>query len=430
MGSPGVGMTLTEGLKALRAYEPSHDAMRARPAQRLRWPNPALDHRRAAGDPRTRPAQPTAPTRHQPRRRRSSSPRHKGTANSASPSDARLRAITHARAARYTAARTRWFRCRCRSRCSAYCQRRPARVRRLRSLDPDRAGRRVLRAGRRLPGPAMSTGVEAQHPQEAEVAAQLPIINDDLAAQRFRVHRSAMTSPRIHRAESEQIFDRCWLYVGHESEIPSPATSSGATSAAADHLRAWRRRRGPGAVQLVHPPRRDDLPSGFRQRSHLPVLLPRVDVRHDGGSSRVPDEAGYGRPMLRQAGPARRVPGIASRYRGFLLRQLQPRLADSSTTSPVRRTTSISSPTRGRSRRDSARGPTSTASAPTGSSWSRTASTATTRTSTHDTYFDYLRTIGSLRDWRQTAGQPTSATVTPSSSTARLGPSGRRAGSR
>jgi 2-hydroxymuconate-semialdehyde hydrolase/2-hydroxy-6-oxo-octa-2,4-dienoate hydrolase len=28
MGSPGVGMTLTEGLAALRAYEPSHDAMR------------------------------------------------------------------------------------------------------------------------------------------------------------------------------------------------------------------------------------------------------------------------------------------------------------------------------------------------------------------------------------------------------------------
>ena len=29
MGSPGVGMSLTEGLQALRAYEPSHDAMRA-----------------------------------------------------------------------------------------------------------------------------------------------------------------------------------------------------------------------------------------------------------------------------------------------------------------------------------------------------------------------------------------------------------------
>jgi 2-hydroxymuconate-semialdehyde hydrolase/2-hydroxy-6-oxo-octa-2,4-dienoate hydrolase len=28
MGAPGVGMTFTDGLAALRAYEPSHDAMR------------------------------------------------------------------------------------------------------------------------------------------------------------------------------------------------------------------------------------------------------------------------------------------------------------------------------------------------------------------------------------------------------------------
>jgi pimeloyl-ACP methyl ester carboxylesterase len=28
MGTPGVGMTLNEGLSALRAYQPSHDAMR------------------------------------------------------------------------------------------------------------------------------------------------------------------------------------------------------------------------------------------------------------------------------------------------------------------------------------------------------------------------------------------------------------------
>ncbi len=34
-----------------------------------------------------------------------------------------------------------------------------------------------------------------------------------------------MTSPRIHRAEIERIFAKSWLYVGHESEIPSPATS-------------------------------------------------------------------------------------------------------------------------------------------------------------------------------------------------------------
>jgi len=36
----------------------------------------------------------------------------------------------------------------------------------------------------------------------------------------FAYHRSALTSPEIHRAEIERIFNRSWLYVGHESEVP------------------------------------------------------------------------------------------------------------------------------------------------------------------------------------------------------------------
>jgi p-cumate 2,3-dioxygenase subunit alpha len=68
----------------------------------------------------------------------------------------------------------------------------------------------------------MSTGVEPRVTQEPEVAAQMPIVIDDPAAQRFRVHRSAMTSPEVHRAEVERIFAKSWLYVGHESEIPGP----------------------------------------------------------------------------------------------------------------------------------------------------------------------------------------------------------------
>src|SRR6202034_378724 len=82
--------------------------------------------------------------------------------------------------------------------------------------------RRILCAGLRLPGTAMSTDVEPSVIQATEVAAQLPLVVDDPVAQRFRVHRSAMTSPEIHRAEDERIFAKSWLYVGHESEIPEP----------------------------------------------------------------------------------------------------------------------------------------------------------------------------------------------------------------
>ena len=38
----------------------------------------------------------------------------------------------------------------------------------------------------------------------------------------FRVHRSAMRSAELLQLEWERIFDRVWLYVGHESELEQP----------------------------------------------------------------------------------------------------------------------------------------------------------------------------------------------------------------
>jgi p-cumate 2,3-dioxygenase alpha subunit len=48
------------------------------------------------------------------------------------------------------------------------------------------------------------------------------LIVEDPERQTFRVHRSVMTSNEIFELERERIFGRCWLYIGHESEIEKP----------------------------------------------------------------------------------------------------------------------------------------------------------------------------------------------------------------
>ena len=47
-------------------------------------------------------------------------------------------------------------------------------------------------------------------------------IIDDPVAGVFKVNRSAFTSQEVLDLERERIFDRAWLYLGHESELLNP----------------------------------------------------------------------------------------------------------------------------------------------------------------------------------------------------------------
>jgi p-cumate 2,3-dioxygenase subunit alpha len=47
------------------------------------------------------------------------------------------------------------------------------------------------------------------------------LIDEDRFGGVFRVHRSAFTSAEIATLERENIFQRCWLYLGHDSELPN-----------------------------------------------------------------------------------------------------------------------------------------------------------------------------------------------------------------
>jgi p-cumate 2,3-dioxygenase subunit alpha len=53
-------------------------------------------------------------------------------------------------------------------------------------------------------------------------AALADLIIDDRERGIFRVNRRAFTDPGILERERREVFDRCWLYAGHESEIASP----------------------------------------------------------------------------------------------------------------------------------------------------------------------------------------------------------------
>ncbi|SCK15078.1 p-cumate 2,3-dioxygenase alpha subunit [Variovorax sp. HW608] len=48
------------------------------------------------------------------------------------------------------------------------------------------------------------------------------LVDDDRERGIFRVHRTAFTDPSILEREHAEIFDRCWLYAGHESELSKP----------------------------------------------------------------------------------------------------------------------------------------------------------------------------------------------------------------
>lgn len=48
------------------------------------------------------------------------------------------------------------------------------------------------------------------------------LIIDDRDAGLFRVNRRTFTDPDILTLERERIFERCWIYAGHESEVPQP----------------------------------------------------------------------------------------------------------------------------------------------------------------------------------------------------------------
>ena len=48
------------------------------------------------------------------------------------------------------------------------------------------------------------------------------LIIDDKEKGRFRYHRSALVSAEVLELERDKVFGKCWLYLGHHSELAKP----------------------------------------------------------------------------------------------------------------------------------------------------------------------------------------------------------------
>jgi len=145
----------------------------------------------------------------------------------------------------------------------------------------------------------------------------LNLIDDDREAGVFRVNRRLMTSEEIFDLETERVFSTCWLYVGHDSELPRPGS--------------FLRRTVGGRPLLLVRGTDNAVRAFFNTCPHRGATI----CREDAGTSRafrcfyhawtfdtsgrlvaVPDEAGYG-PNFDRGTHGLTTPAQVDDYRGL-----------------------------------------------------------------------------------------------------------------
>lgn len=153
------------------------------------------------------------------------------------------------------------------------------------------------------------------------------LVDEDIDKRRFRVHRSTMTSQQIFEAERDRIFGRCWLYVGHKSEVPKPG----------DYVR---RRVGGRPVFMVRGAKSGEIRVFHNSCTHRGALVCRTGRGNsknfqcfyhawtfdtEGELIGVPDREGYeGRDFADLSLAAPRV----EQYRGFVFLSYDPDIID------------------------------------------------------------------------------------------------------
>jgi p-cumate 2,3-dioxygenase alpha subunit len=157
------------------------------------------------------------------------------------------------------------------------------------------------------------------------------LLVDDPQRAIFRVHRSTMTSPEILAEEWKRIFDRSWLYVGHESEVPAPG----------DYRRRTVARRPLIFLRNTH----GDINVLFNTCTHRGALVCRQDAGNaanfqcfyhawtfdsDGALVGLPGQEGYP-PAFDRLELALQRPARVASHRGMWFVSFDPGIEDLST---------------------------------------------------------------------------------------------------
>ena len=154
------------------------------------------------------------------------------------------------------------------------------------------------------------------------------LIIDDRDRGIFKVHRSAMTSEELFQRERELIFNRCWIYLGHESEVEEPGD--------------YRRRTVAGRPLFFTRGRDGEVRVFLNTCPHRGALI----CRRDGGNAEVlqcfyhawtfnthgeligvPGEDAYG-PWFDRGELGLRQPPRVESYRGFIFVSFNPLVVD------------------------------------------------------------------------------------------------------
>ena len=152
------------------------------------------------------------------------------------------------------------------------------------------------------------------------------LVVDDRDQCIFQVHRSSMTSQEIFDLEQERIFNKCWLYLGHESEVEKPGD--------------YRRRDVMGRPVFFARGNDGQVRAFLNTCPHRGAMICRQDegatesfqcfyhawtFNNQGELVGVPDEEGYG-PAFRRSELGLKPPPRVESYRGFLFISFDPNI--------------------------------------------------------------------------------------------------------